>query len=41
MVSVGIAFAALQVIIYVIHNKRVAQGKHKDKDGAEPMLYTP
>lgn len=42
MVVVGIAFAALQIVIYVVHNRRVAQGKHKaDKDGNPPQIYVP
>ena len=39
MVSVGIASASLQLVIYVIHNKRVAQGKITTKDGSPPMIY--
>ena len=41
MVSIGIASAAVQVIVYVVHNRRVAQGKHRPKDGSEPMVYFP
>ena len=41
MVSVGILFAAIQVGIYVIHNKRVARGKHSEKDNSQPMIYIP
>ena len=41
MVAVGIVFAALQIVIYVVHNKMVAEGKHKTKDGKEPMIYVP
>jgi hypothetical protein len=41
MVSVGIASASLQVAIYVVHNKRVAEGKIKPKDGSPPMIYVP
>ncbi|KAK4152818.1 putative transporter [Chaetomidium leptoderma] len=42
MVVVGIVFAALQIAIYLVHNKRVAQGKHKsDKDGRPPQIYVP
>lgn len=39
MVSVGMAFALLQELVYFVHNRRVAQGKHKPKDGLEPFLY--
>ncbi|KAK1623435.1 inner membrane transporter yfaV [Colletotrichum phormii] len=39
MVSAGIAFAILQVVIYTVHNKRVAQGKHKPRDGEAPRIY--
>lgn len=41
MVAVGIAFALLQVVIYVIHTRRVAQGKHRPKNAEEPMIYVP
>ncbi|KAK4183024.1 putative transporter [Podospora australis] len=42
MVAVGILFALLQVGIYVVHNRRVAQGKIKPgKDGLEPQVYVP
>jgi hypothetical protein len=42
MVVVGIAFAAFQIAIYVVHNRRVAQGKHKpDKNGRPPQIYVP
>nr|XP_036579614.1 major facilitator superfamily transporter [Colletotrichum truncatum]KAF6787222.1 major facilitator superfamily transporter [Colletotrichum truncatum] len=39
MVSVGMAFALLQELVYFIHNKRVAQGKHRPKDGSKPYVY--
>lgn len=39
MVSVGMAFAVLQVVIYAVHNKRVAEGKHKPRDGEVPRIY--
>lgn len=40
MVSLGIVFASIQIVVYVVHNKRVAQGKHQG--GKEPpMIYTP
>ena len=42
MVVVGIAFAMLQIVVYVVHNRRVAQGKHKpDKNGNRPQIYVP
>lgn len=31
MVAVGIVFAALQIVIYVVHNKRLAEGKHTNE----------
>ncbi|KAK1827160.1 putative transporter [Podospora conica] len=40
MVTVGIIFAALQIVIYVVHNRRVAKG-HRPKDGSEPQIYVP
>ena len=40
MVSVGMVFALLQVSIYVVHNRRVAQGKH-DNEKEEPRIYCP
>ncbi|KAI3541126.1 major facilitator superfamily transporter [Colletotrichum filicis] len=39
MVSIGMAFALLQEAVYVLHNRRVAQGKHRPKDGSEPYIY--
>ncbi|KAK1470722.1 inner membrane transporter yfaV [Colletotrichum cuscutae] len=39
MVSVGMAFAVLQVVLYAVHNKRVAEGKHKPRDGEAPRIY--
>ncbi|KAI1851376.1 hypothetical protein JX266_003451 [Neoarthrinium moseri] len=41
MVSVGIFFAILQVMIYRNHNGRAAQDERKATDGEEPMIYTP
>ncbi len=41
MVSVGISFALLQIVIYVLHNKRVAQGKYRTKGAEVPMIYRP
>ncbi|OJJ84647.1 uncharacterized protein ASPGLDRAFT_1516636 [Aspergillus glaucus CBS 516.65] len=41
MVSVGVASALVQIIVYVVHNRRVAQGKHRPKDGLTPMVYIP
>lgn len=41
MVSVGIVFAALQEAIYIIHNRRVAQGKNRGRNGSPPMIYVP
>ncbi|KAL2880854.1 hypothetical protein SGCOL_003881 [Colletotrichum sp. CLE4] len=39
MVSIGMAFALLQEAVYLVHNRRVAQGKHRPKDGSEPYVY--
>ncbi|KAA8628240.1 hypothetical protein SMACR_09238 [Sordaria macrospora] len=42
MVSAGIFFAAMQIVIYVVHNRRVVAGKVKPgKDGEEPQVYVP
>ncbi|KAM0284123.1 hypothetical protein ACHAQH_002111 [Verticillium albo-atrum] len=41
MVSVGMIFAIIQDIVYVVHNRRVRSGKHKTKDGSEPYIYVP
>lgn len=38
MVSVGMAFAIVQVLVYSIHNKRVA--KRGDQEGRSVQLYT-
>lgn len=40
MVTVGIVFAALQLVIYIVHNRRVAEGK-RPKDGSAPQIYVP
>lgn len=41
MVCVGMAFAILQVVIYTVHNRRVAEGKHKPPPGEAPRIYVP
>lgn len=41
MVSVGIASALVQMILYVVHNRCVAQGKHQPKNGLAPMVFIP
>ncbi|KAF3357629.1 Putative phosphate permease [Verticillium dahliae VDG1] len=41
MVSVGMVFAVIQDVVYVVHNRRVRSGKHKTKDGSEPYIYVP
>ncbi|KAF4468018.1 inner membrane transporter yfav [Fusarium albosuccineum] len=41
MVSLGIVFASIQVVVYIVHNKRVAQGKHQGNGREPPMIYTP
>ncbi|KAI9147274.1 inner membrane transporter yfaV [Paramyrothecium foliicola] len=38
MVSVGIVFASIQEVVYIVHNRRVAQGKFKSKDDSPPMF---
>ncbi|KAK7520318.1 inner membrane transporter yfaV [Phyllosticta citriasiana] len=39
MVAVGMMFAILQVAIYAVHNRRVAQGKHKPPAGEALRIY--
>lgn len=39
MVSIGIASALVQIAVYVVHNRRVAQGKHVPKDGSPPLVH--
>ncbi|KAK8235799.1 inner membrane transporter yfaV [Phyllosticta capitalensis] len=39
MVALGMAFAILQVVIYFVHNRRVAQSKHQPPAGEEPRIY--
>ncbi|KAI8284533.1 hypothetical protein K4K60_001849 [Colletotrichum sp. SAR11_57] len=41
MVSIGMGFAILQVIIYTLHNERVAEGKYKPAKGEVPRIYVP
>ncbi|KAH8669142.1 major facilitator superfamily domain-containing protein [Xylariales sp. PMI_506] len=41
MVSIGILFACLQMVIYIIHNRRVVQRKHLSTNGSIPMVYVP
>jgi hypothetical protein len=41
MVSVGMVAAAVQMAVYIVHNKRVREGKHVTKDGSPTMIYTP
>lgn len=38
MVSVGIAAASLQILIYVVHNRRLKEGKHEK---GSQIVYTP
>lgn len=40
MITVGIIFASLQIVIYAIHNRRVAEGNRSSKDG-KAQRYTP
>ncbi|KAI2609559.1 major facilitator superfamily domain-containing protein [Hypoxylon fragiforme] len=40
-VGIGMVFAILQTTIYIIHNKRVAQGKHTVAEGKRPRIYVP
>jgi hypothetical protein len=41
MVGIGLVFAAIQEGIYLVHNKRVADGKHEVVDGKKPRMYVP
>ena len=42
LVTIGIVLAAVQEIIYVVHNEHVAQGKGKTiNEEAEPRIYVP
>ncbi|KAI0147162.1 inner membrane transporter yfaV [Xylariaceae sp. FL1272] len=41
MVAVGMVFALLQIGIYRVHNRRVAQGRYKASPDAEPRIYVP
>ncbi|OAQ67293.1 inner membrane transport protein yfaV [Pochonia chlamydosporia 170] len=41
MVCVGIVFASIQEAVYIVHNRRVARGKIRSKDGSPPMIYVP
>lgn len=41
MVAVGMFFAIVQDVIYIVHNRRVRSGKHQTKDGSPPYIYTP
>jgi len=39
MVCIGIASAFAQIVVYIVHNRRVAQGKHRPSDGLAPMVH--
>lgn len=39
LVSVGIAVAAVQILVYVVHNRRVTQGKSRPEIGSKPVRY--
>ncbi|KAL7914349.1 MFS general substrate transporter [Trichoderma velutinum] len=41
MVSIGIASAIVQIIVYVRHNQRVAEGKSQREAGLSPRVYVP
>ncbi|KAH6645227.1 major facilitator superfamily domain-containing protein [Truncatella angustata] len=41
MVSVGIVFAAMQIVVYVIHNRRVIEGKQVSTNGLKHVIFTP
>lgn len=41
MVSVGMVSAVVQVAVYLVHNRRVREGKHVTRNGSPPMIYTP
>lgn len=41
MVSIGVASAIVQIIVYVRHNKHVSDGKGQRQDGPSPRIYVP
>ena len=41
MVTVGMVSAAVQMVVYIVHNKRVREGKHVPKDGKPLQIYVP
>lgn len=41
MVSIGIASAIVQIVVYVRHNQRVAEGKSQREAGLSPRVYVP
>lgn len=41
MVSIGIASAIVQLVVYIRHNQRVAEGKSQREAGLSPRVYVP
>ncbi|BDD58375.1 hypothetical protein MAP00_003656 [Monascus purpureus] len=41
MASVGIFGTLMQLIVYIVHNRRVAQGKTQSRDGSPHFLHIP
>ena len=41
MVGVGFIAALVQEVLYRVHNKRVAEGKHQAPEGKMPRTYVP
>jgi hypothetical protein len=41
MVGIGFIAAMVQEVLYRVHNKRVAEGKHQGSEGKEPRVYVP
>lgn len=41
MVGVGFIAALVQEVLYRVHNRHVAEGKHRGLEGKEPRIYVP
>ncbi|KAL7952367.1 MFS general substrate transporter [Trichoderma compactum] len=41
MVSIGITSAIVQIVVYIRHNQRVAEGKTQREAGLSPRVYVP
>ncbi|OIW30418.1 MFS general substrate transporter [Coniochaeta ligniaria NRRL 30616] len=39
MVAIGLFFAMVQEAVYLLHNRRVAQNKHRPRDDDPPYIY--